>query len=78
MANKCEDCGRTTPEDVPVQAMVTSAGRTGDICAVCALRVSNLQLGIQREKFTGTVAEEMRVKTVRHYKDTNQTHDYGN
>ena len=75
--NKCGECNRTVPDGY-LQPLVTSAGRTADICAVCALRITNLMHGVQRDKFTGTMAEQMRVDTVRHYKETNQTYDYGN
>jgi len=56
--------------------LVTNDGSTGDVCAVCGLYLSNQALGIERDHFSGSIAEDMRLGALEHYEQTKQTYDY--
>lgn len=69
--SKCSNCKRSIPSEL-LSPMMGSGGTTKAICGVCALELSNEQLGINRKKFQGEMAEEMRLEAIKHYKKTKQ------
>lgn len=71
MAN-CIPCNREVPDASYLNPMVTSDGTIPDVCAVCALEISNTIHEEKKKKFDGEKAEELRLKTIKHYKQTNQ------
>lgn len=44
--------------------MSIDGGYTVPVCAICALEMSNLALGINRTEFQGEIAEQMRQKAI--------------
>ena len=61
---KCPDCNWTYPEYF-LNELVSNMGTTLPICGICALERTNRLHKIQREKFDGEVAEEMRQRAIR-------------
>lgn len=72
MESKCNECNRTVPDGTYLHPLVTSEGTVAPVCAPCALRLSNEFAGVERDKFEGTQAEELRIKTLEHYEKTKQ------
>lgn len=70
---KCSECKIKYPEEL-LSPLIGSDGVTGDICGICALEISNETLGIQRDHFTGTIAEEMRKDAIAWRKNKKQIH----
>ena len=62
---KCDCCKREFPEEL-LQPYVSDGPVTPDICPICALGLSNLQHGMDRIEFNGTMANEM-LREARHY-----------
>jgi hypothetical protein len=58
--NQCEECRWLYPFTY-LAPLITSKGRTGDVCGICALVLSNRALGIERTEFTGRMAEHLRL-----------------
>jgi hypothetical protein len=75
--NKCTYCKRKIPSEL-LSPMFMGSGYTGNICGVCALELSNAELGIKRTEFQGETAEWNRVEAINHYKKTKQKYDYKN
>ncbi len=54
----CDCCKREFPEEL-LQPYISGGSRIPDICPICALGLSNLQHGMNRTEFNGTMANEM-------------------
>ncbi len=70
--NKCPMCKRWLPDYIDMAPLMGSIS-TAPICAVCALRLRNKELGLPRfTPFTGEIASQMYDDTIEHYNKTNQ------
>ena len=69
--SKCENCKRKIPAEL-LSPMFLGSGYTGNICGVCALEIQNKEMGINRVRFQGEIAEYNRSEAVKHYKKTKQ------
>jgi hypothetical protein len=58
-STKCESCHWRYPMAL-LSPYHSSAGNVGPVCGICALLMSNKDLGIERLKFTGPHAEHLR------------------
>jgi hypothetical protein len=55
---KCEECNIDYPPEL-VNPLTAPQG-IRNTCGICALAISNRELGIKRERFTGVMAEAAR------------------
>lgn len=60
---KCGSCGYMYPCDI-LSPLMSSDGNMGEVCGICALKMSNEILGIERDRFDGEMAEEMRLDAI--------------
>jgi hypothetical protein len=58
-STKCESCHWRYPHSM-LSPYHSSAGNLGPVCGICALLLSNRDLGMERTHFTGQFAEHMR------------------
>lgn len=65
---KCDVCKWDYPFEY-LAPLISSGVNKSNCCGICALELSNQQLGIKRTRFTGTIAEEMRQKAIK-WRDT--------
>ena len=68
---KCPKCKRKCPGEL-LSPLFVDGIASSPICAVCALEIGNKFHGIERDGFTGTIAQDMLEQTREHYKKTNQ------
>jgi len=61
---RCQVCRFDYPESY-LYLFQSSLGNIGDICGICALKLSNDVHGIERTKFDGPQAEKMRQKAIK-------------
>ena len=54
----CDCCKRDFPEEL-LQPYVSGGSVSPDSCPICALGLSNIQHGMNRTEFNGTMANEM-------------------
>lgn len=63
MKLKCPQCKRFFPGEFITLAFSTVRGHY-QTCPICALKISNKDLGIKRNCFDGEIAEEMRQRAL--------------
>jgi len=64
----CNECKWNYPDHL-LSPLVTNKGNTELVCGICALELMNESTGIKRTRFTGQVAEQMRLAAVQWRKD---------
>ena len=67
----CSHCKRSIPQEY-LSPLVSNYGNSQEICGICALALSNRELGIDRKCFKGEIAESLRQFAIEHYKITKQ------
>ena len=59
---KCEKCKIKYPSEI--LSPLLGSYPTGNICGICALKLTNQIHGIKKKKFTGKMAEKLRLKAI--------------
>jgi len=59
---ECANCGIDYPPELlsPIRGSIS----THSVCGICALEITNKVLGINRKKFDGQMAEELRLGAI--------------
>jgi hypothetical protein len=61
VVEKCAECKWEYPDvGYLSQLFIGGKGYTKPICGLCALEISNRELGVNRKRFSGVMAEEHR------------------
>lgn len=72
---RCDECQIEYPAEL-VNTMSGFSPQLGgsflkSVCGICALKISNLIHGVERKRFDGSTAEEMRKKAIQYRKEHN-------